>query len=348
VEAVAEVGNPTIVATLTVVAALLPMLFVSELMGAYMAPIPANASAAMLFSFFVAVIIAPWLMLRLISRTETARASSGHHKGDALGNTLPGGRTIVELGDVVRVSHDAGSPTIFRRDGRFADMVMAGLAGAYEAPIYAMLEIADRIGGHNRGNLSKPAIRLHGQPEDQSKPTLLWDGEWEVTYVTFRDLGAAFGAAIVAIYILIVALFGSFKLPLVVLTPIPLTLIGIVLGHWLFGAPFTATSMVGVIAFAGIMVRNSILLVDFIRRGSTRAKLLRDVLLEVGAVRLKPILLTASAVTRITTFAVMIGSATILLDPAIPGFGDLAAVRPHLVDPVDRSGDPGDPYCVQG
>ncbi len=129
--------------------------------------------------------------------------------------------------------------------------------------------------------------------------------------MTFRDMGAAFAVAILGIYMLVVAQFGSFKLPLVILTPIPLTLIGIVLGHWLFGAPFTATSMIGFIALAGIIVRNSILLVDFIRHGAGEGKTLRDVLLEAGAVRFKPILLTA--------LAAMIGAATILLDPIFQG-----------------------------
>jgi multidrug efflux pump subunit AcrB len=109
----------------------------------------------------------------------------------------------------------------------------------------------------------------------------------------------------------VVAQFGSFRLPLVILTPIPLTLIGILLGHWLFAAPFTATSMIGFIALAGIIVRNSILLVDFIRHGEREGKTLRDVLLEAGAVRFKPILLTA--------VAAMIGAATILLDPIFQG-----------------------------
>jgi multidrug efflux pump subunit AcrB len=226
-------------------------------------------------------------------------------------NSLPGNRTVVELGDVVHVVQEAGSPTIFRRDGRFTDMVMADLAGAFEAPIYGMLEVAQRVDAHNWGSLPKPVIRLHGQPEDEAHPALLWDGEWEITYVTFRDMGAAFAAAIVGIYILVVAQFGSFKLPLVVLTPIPLTLIGIVFGHWLFAAPFTATSMIGFIALAGIIVRNSILLVDFIRHGAARGLGLRDVLLEAGAVRFKPILLTA--------LAAMIGAATILLDPIFQG-----------------------------
>jgi len=226
-------------------------------------------------------------------------------------NTVPGNKTVVELGDVVHVTKEVGSPTIFRRDGHFADMVMAEMAGAYEAPIYGMLAVDKLVDQHNWGKLNTPTIRFHGQPQDESKPSILWDGEWEITYVTFRDMGAAFMVAIMGIYILVVAQFGSFKLPLVILTPIPLTLIGIVLGHWLFDAPFTATSMIGFIALAGIIVRNSILLVDFIRHGGGEGKTLRDVLLQAGAVRFKPILLTA--------LAAMIGAATILLDPIFQG-----------------------------
>ena len=226
-------------------------------------------------------------------------------------NTVPGNKTVVELGDVVQVAKEQGSPTIFRRDGRFADMVQAELAGAYEAPIYGILDVNELVEAHNWGALGKPDIRFHGQPENEGKTSLLWDGEWEITYVTFRDMGAAFMVAIIGIYILVVAQFGSFKLPLVILTPIPLTLIGIVLGHALFGAPFTATSMIGFIALAGIIVRNSILLVDFIRHGGGHGKTLREVLVEAGAVRFKPILLTA--------LAAMIGAATILLDPIFQG-----------------------------
>ncbi len=124
-------------------------------------------------------------------------------------------------------------------------------------------------------------------------------------------MGAAFGVAIVGIYILIVAQFGSFKLPLVIMTPIPLTLIGIMIGHMLFGAPFTATSMIGFIALAGIIVRNSILLVDFIRHSHHPERPLRETLLEAGAIRFKPILLTA--------LAAMIGAAVILFDPIFQG-----------------------------
>ncbi len=226
-------------------------------------------------------------------------------------NTLPGSKTVVELGQVVRADQELGSTVLFRRDGAFADMVMGEMAGAYEAPIYGMLAVDKAVAAHDWGALPKPVISFRGQPQDDTHPTLLWDGEWEITYVTFRDMGAAFGVAMLGIYILVVAQFRSFKLPLVILTPIPLTLIGIVLGHWLFAAPFTATSMIGFIALAGIIVRNSILLVDFVRHGGGQGQSLRDVLLAAGAIRFKPILLTA--------LAAMIGAATILSDPIFQG-----------------------------
>ncbi len=226
-------------------------------------------------------------------------------------NTMPGSRTVVELGQVVHVTREAGSPVVFRRDGAYADMVMGELAGAFEAPIYGMLAVNKLIEAHDWGTLPKPAIRLRGQPADEATPSVLWDGEWEITYVTFRDMGAAFAVAILGIYILVVAQFGSFKLPLVILVPVPLTLVGILPGHWLLQAPFTATSMIGFIALAGIIVRNSILLVDFIRHSATPGRGLAETVLEAGAIRFKPILLTA--------LAAMIGAATILSDPIFQG-----------------------------
>jgi multidrug efflux pump subunit AcrB len=221
------------------------------------------------------------------------------------------GSRLVELGELVDTQTEAGSYPVFRRDGHFAEMVTAELAGAYEAPIYGMLDVQSAIEHHNWGTLPQPAISMYGQPEDESRATLLWDGEWEITYVTFRDMGAAFIVALLGIYILVVAQFRSFLLPLVILTPIPLTLIGIVIGHILFNAPFTATSMIGFIALAGIIVRNSILLVDFIRHAKTEQRPLRAVLLEAGAIRFKPILLTA--------LAAMIGAVVILFDPIFQG-----------------------------
>ena len=226
-------------------------------------------------------------------------------------NALPGSKTVVELGEVVRATKELGSPVLFRRDGHFADMVMGELAGEFEAPIYGMLAVDQAVARHDWGNLPKPDISFRGQPEDESHPTLLWDGEWEITYVTFRDMGAAFGWRSWASTSWLWRSSAASKLPLMILTPIPLTLIGIVPGHWLFHAPFTATSMIGFIALAGIIVRNSILLVDFVRHGQTGGRSLRDVLLDAGAIRFRPILLTA--------LSAMIGAATILTDPIFQG-----------------------------
>jgi multidrug efflux pump subunit AcrB len=226
-------------------------------------------------------------------------------------NLLPGDRTIVELGDVVHATREPASFPVFRRNGKPAEMVTGELAGAFEAPVYGMIEVGKALDRIDWGAVPRPLIALHGQPADESRPTLLWDGEWEVTWVTFRDMGGAFLVAILGIYVLIVAQFGSFKLPLVILTPIPLTLIGIMFGHWLFAAPFSATSMIGFIALAGIIVRNSILLVDFVRHAPSHGRTLRDVLIEAGAIRFKPILLTA--------LAAMIGAAVILFDPIFQG-----------------------------
>jgi multidrug efflux pump subunit AcrB len=226
-------------------------------------------------------------------------------------NLLPGDRSVVELGDVVNIAAETASFPIFRHNGKPAEMVTAELAGDFEAPLYGQIAVGRAIAAADWGDLPKPVIVQHGQPEDTSAPVLLWDGEWDVTWVTFRDMGAAFGVALVGIYILVVMQFGSFKLPLVVLTPVPLTLIGILFGHWLFGAPFSATSMIGFIALAGIIVRNSILLVDFIRHARGAGRPMLDVLLEAGSIRFKPILLTA--------LAAMIGAVTILTDPIFQG-----------------------------
>jgi len=225
-------------------------------------------------------------------------------------NVLPGDRGVVELGDVVTISQEHASFPIFRHNGRFAEMVMGEMAGQFEAPLYGMLAVAEELDKMDWSDMEKPAISLNGMPTDERATTLLWDGEWEVTWVTFRDMGAAFGVALLGIYILVVAQFGSFRLPLVILTPVPLTFLGIMLGHWLFNAPFSATSMIGFIALAGIIVRNSILLVDFIRHeGKGHVDL--DILIAAGATRFKPILLTA--------IAAMIGAGVILTDPIFQG-----------------------------
>jgi len=214
----------------------------------------------------------------------------------------------VELGDVVTVSRELSSYPIYRRDSRFAELVTGELAGRYEAPIYGMAEVERKLDKEKGDDL---AFSYHGQPLDESKPTALWDGEWDVTYITFRDMGAAFVFALLAIYLLVVGLFKSFLVPLVILVPVPLTLIGILIGHALFGAPFSAPSMIGFIALAGIIVRNSILLVDFIRHLQSEGLPLREALAEAGRIRLRPIVLTAAAA--------MIGAAFILTDPIFQG-----------------------------
>ena len=156
-----------------------------------------------------------------------------------------------------------------------------------------------------------------------------WDGEWHITYEVFRDLGIAFGAVLIIIYILVVAWFRNFLTPFIIMAPIPLTLVGILPGHWLFGAFFTATSMIGFIALAGIIVRNSILLIDFVQMEWRDCGGLRDALIRAGAVRFRPIALTAAAV--------VVGSFVMLFDPIFQGlaiammFGAVAATVLTLI-----------------
>jgi multidrug efflux pump subunit AcrB len=138
-----------------------------------------------------------------------------------------------------------------------------------------------------------------------------WDGEWQITYETFRDMGIAFAGAMLLIYLLIVGQFQSFLTPVIIMAPIPLTLIGILPGHWLTGSYFTATSMIGFIALAGIIVRNSILLVDFIQLQEQAGVPLSDAVIKAGAIRTRPILLTAAAL--------MVGAFVIILDPIFQG-----------------------------
>ena len=197
-----------------------------------------------------------------------------------------------------------------RKDLRPAIYVTGDVAGAIESPVYAILAMNKRL----------DAIRVDGarigrynavQPPNLSETAIKWDGEWQVTIEVFRDLGLAFAIVLILIYVLVVGWFQSFKVPLVIMAPIPLTLIGILPGHALSGAFFTATSMIGMIALAGIIVRNSILLVDFIQLAEARGRSLRDAVLEAGAVRFRPIALTAAAV--------VVGGLVMVLDPIFQG-----------------------------
>lgn len=201
-----------------------------------------------------------------------------------------------ELGDVVHIEHEPASYPIFRRDGRFADLVTAGIRGLpYDAPMYALNSVEKLMAKADWPGGAMPEVRYFGQPEDESKPSLLWMGEWDVTRESFTQLGLAFGYALLGIYILVVGQFRSFKTPLVVLLPVPLSFSGVIVGHWLMGSTYSMPSTIGVIALSGIVVRNSILLIEFIQVNVRNGVPMRRAALEAGAIRSKPIILTALA-----------------------------------------------------
>ena len=218
-----------------------------------------------------------------------------------LSTPLPAGGTArqgvnVELGDVVKVTRATRLRSDFPPRWPFRGNGQRGGRGPLRGAVIACSR--SRTPSPRKTGVKKGPRRLNitASRLTSSEPTLLWDGEMGVTYVTFRRyMGAAFMVALLGIYLLVVAQFGSFKLPLVILAPVPLTLIGIMLGHLLFNAAFTATSMIGFIALAGIVVRNSILLVDFIRHLREKGLSLRAALIEAGSVRFKPNFLTAAA-----------------------------------------------------
>ena len=173
-----------------------------------------------------------------------------------------------------------------------------------------MFDIVGRLRDAPPGGV--PLVQRYiSPPDDPNEVAVKWDGEWQITYETFRDMGAAYAVGLVLIYLLVVAQFGSYAVPLIIMAPIPLTVIGVMPGHVLLGAQFTATSMIGMIALAGIIVRNSILLVDFINTEIAAGRSLEDAVVRAGAIRAKPIALTA--------LAAMIGAFFIVDDPIFSG-----------------------------
>lgn len=218
---------------------------------------------------------------------------------------------LVPLSELVRPEIGETPQLIDRKNGQRVVYVTADVAGAAESPVYAILDLKDRIGAIELPSGARLGQLYTRQPGAVDQPVLKWDGEWQVTYEVFRDLGIAFGGALLLIYVLIVAWFGSFVAPLVMMTAIPLTLIGIAPGHWTFGAFFTATSMIGMIALAGIMVRNGILLIDYLEARRSAGVALDRAVIEAGAVRTRPIALTAGTV--------VIGAIVILFDPIFEG-----------------------------
>jgi len=189
--------------------------------------------------------------------------------------------------------------------------VLADVAGEEESPVYAILKLTDRIGSIEIPEGYELAQYTSAQPFDTSRFAMKWDGEWHITYEVFRDLGLAFAAVLVLIYILVVGWFQNLITPLVIMAAIPFSLVGILPAHWGFGAFFTATSMIGFIAGAGIVVRNSIILVDFIELRLRQGMPLAEAVVDAGAVRFRPMLLTAAAV--------IVGASVILFDPIFQG-----------------------------
>jgi multidrug efflux pump subunit AcrB len=218
---------------------------------------------------------------------------------------------MVPLVDVVHVTTDTLHATIYRKDQKRVVYVLADMAGALESPAYAILGMTDKLQAMHLPDGYSVSELYMSQPTDESDFAVKWDGEWQITLEVFRDLGAAFLVVIIVIYMLIVGWFQNFKTPIVMMLAIPLSLIGIVLGHWLLGAFFTATSFIGMIALAGVMVRNSVLLIDFIEIRLNEGAELKTAIIEAGAVRTTPILLT--------TGAVVIGASIILFDPIFQG-----------------------------
>lgn len=224
----------------------------------------------------------------------------------------------IAIRDLVTVESLVRDKPIYHKNLMRVSYVLADVAGPLESPVYAIFDLQKKINalplpsGSDDGGAQKHIEQLFTKgPDSESKWSLKWDGEWQITYEVFRDLGIAFAAVLVLIFILIVGWFGSFKTPWIVMLPIPLTLVGILPAHWMTHTFFTATSMIGLIAGAGIVVRNAIILVDFIEQRVAEGMPLEEAVIDAGAKRFRPMLLTA--------MAVVVGASVILFDPIFQG-----------------------------
>jgi multidrug efflux pump subunit AcrB len=228
-----------------------------------------------------------------------------------LGLRTPSGE-LVPLSELVRVERSDRDRPIYHKDLLPVVYVIGDQAGRLDSPLYGMFSARPKIAGRaleEGGRLGEYFVR---QPPDPYREyAVKWDGEWQVTYETFRDMGLAYAVGLVLIYLLVVAQFRSYLVPLVIMAPIPLTIIGVMPGHALLGANFTATSMIGMIALAGIIVRNSILLVDFVNLRIAEGHPMAQAVIESAAARAKPIVLTG--------LAAMLGAMFILDDPIFNG-----------------------------
>jgi multidrug efflux pump subunit AcrB len=219
---------------------------------------------------------------------------------------------LVPLGEVTHLRETTRDPAIHHKDLLPVVYVTGDVAGPIDSPLYAMASIASELSEHPVMGDQVLDQRYVAQPENPYRWSLKWDGEWQITFETFRDMGIAYAVGLLLIYLLVVGQFRSYAVPLIIMAPIPLTIIGILPGHALLDRQFTATSMIGMIALAGIIVRNSILLVDFIRQEmKAEGADLQEAVIRAGAVRARPIILTA--------LAAMVGATFILDDPIFSG-----------------------------
>ncbi len=217
----------------------------------------------------------------------------------------------VAIGDLARVERAPEPQPLVRKDLKPVVYVMGDLAGEKESPVYAILALNEKLDALKLPDGAGIERFSTVAPETSDRVAMKWDGEWQITYEVFRDLGIAFAVVLVLIAVLVIGWFQSFAVPLAILLPIPLSLVGILPGHLLLGAFFTATSMIGFIAGAGIIVRNSIILVDFIELKLRQGMALEEAVVEAGVVRFRPMLLTAAAV--------VVGSSVMLFDPIFQG-----------------------------
>ena len=220
--------------------------------------------------------------------------------------------SLTALSELVRVTRDERDRAIYHKDLLPVVYVTADQAGRVDSPLYGLFAARGHLAGRaldEGGTLTEYFVNAPSDP--YRGYAFKWDGEWQVTYETFRDMGLAYAVGLVLIYLLVVAQFRSYVVPLVIMAPIPLTLIGVMPGHALLGGNFTATSMIGMIALAGIIVRNSILLVDFVNQRLAEGVVLEEAVVQSAAARAKPIALTA--------LAAMLGAGFILTDPIFNG-----------------------------
>lgn len=259
---------------------------------------------------------------------DTLRGSIGDPLALQLRSPLQPEAPLVPLMELVKVETVSSERPLYRKNLKPVTYVTADVAGEIESPAYALFAMNRKLAQLDMTTFgaSAPDLRLThlNLPFDDQEPAMKWDGEWHITLEVFRDLGIAFAAVLILIAMLMVGWFQSYKTPLVVMAAIPFSLIGILPAHWGMGAFFTATSMIGFMAGAGIVVRNSIILVDFIELRRTQGLNLRDAVVEAGAVRFRPMLLTA--------LAVVVGASVILADPIFQGlaislmFGEVASL----------------------